>query len=57
MRFTYAIGGYSGGLISLLRFVLQIIGSIMVLAMVQWENIADSKLLNEIIPNPLLLPF
>ena len=57
MRFTYAIGGYSGGLINLLRFVLQIIGSIMVLAMVQWENIADSKLLNEIIPNPLLLPF
>lgn len=48
MRFTYAIGGYSGGLINLLRFVLQIIGSIMVLAMVQWENIADSKLLNEL---------
>ena len=45
MRFTYAIGGYSGGYINILRFVVQIMGSIMILALVQWKPVSDSKLL------------
>lgn len=45
LNYTYAIGGNSGGYIVLLRFIVQVIGSIMILALVQWNPIADSKLL------------
>ena len=48
MRFTYAIGGESIGYINILRFVVQVIGSIMVLALVQWKVVADSRVLIEL---------
>lgn len=45
MRFTYAIGGYSDRYVNILRFVVQVMGSIMILALVQWKTVANSKLL------------
>lgn len=45
LRFTYAIGGYHDGYIYILRFVVQVMGSIMILALVQWKTVANSKLL------------
>lgn len=44
-RFTYAIGGCSDGYINIIRFVVQVIGSIMILALVQWKLVANSKIL------------
>lgn len=45
MNYTYAIDGIYDGYIIVLRFIVQIIGSMMVIAFVQWNKIANSKLL------------
>lgn len=48
LNYTYAIGGACGGYVIVLRFVVQLIGSIMVLALVQWKPMANSKVLIEL---------